>query len=714
MFYVTACNYHYVRSIENQNNTSCPHDQLCNTFHYNLENATKYFSSNIQFYLQQGSHYLNKDVVISDIYNFSIIGGNKLDAVGSQYSSIVCRKSAGIVMINNSNILISNLKILNCALNVATYIKPPNLKMIWFEDAQTIATASLLMISCLYTKIIQTFVESNADSRLVGVNLSGESLIADVHSTGLELLYMEDTGVHTNTTVSIQKFYLLKRYRYVRHYPIKVFINNHNSSVSVQFNSTMFHAQQDKLVGVKLGGHGKTIVKFNMCKFYGRKILQIPYIAGIITLEFPLEGGMIDSRHNGVWFTNCAFSDNRVENLGVILRVVSFDSACNSELHVTNCTFNHNHNFIAIEITSGYDVSYNWTQFVSLHLENTSFHSFHCCMSLLSLTQVATYIQGPVTFMYITRNVTGPIAWLKCRTIIESSKSTITIHGYMEISNTEIAGTVLSLKETHYLIIYENTTINITENRIGGYIVLVKDWDVSGDYPHCFFQYKTEKNNYDPLKLNYSIIINGVPDITTIAVKTVHCMWLGDSVFNTVMPYIINSKIIQITNTEGQQMMLHETKTLCYCINDTHYDCNIDELGPIFPGQTLSVKVAYHLSARIIEEAETQNISMQYFSMSAFSGNISSHGCGVLQSRETIQKVETRQCSTVNFTILSSSHNVCELFLMTHEVFVSPIKHDAYFVRLHPCPIGFILHQKQCTCDLVLTNSPLSIKSNVT
>jgi len=73
----------------------------------------------------------------------------------------------------------------------------------------------------------------------------------------------------------------------------------------------------------------------------------------------PLGRGTIGSRHNGVWFTNCTFSDNLVQNLGIILCVASCDSAHNSEVHVKNCNFNANHIFIAIEATSGFDVSFN-------------------------------------------------------------------------------------------------------------------------------------------------------------------------------------------------------------------------------------------------------------------------------------------------------------------------------------------------------------------
>jgi len=160
---------------------------------------------------------------------------------------------------------------------------------------------------------------------------------------------------------------------------------------------------------------------------------------------------MSDSGYNAVWFTNCELSHNSIENLGVIIRVVSFASACRSTVYVINCTFSNNHNFIAIEVSPGYDSSYNWEQLVSLHIENTSFHSLHCCMSVLSLTQARTFLKGPVTFTHITRNRTASNNdnyWLTCRSILESSKSKISIHGYIEISNTEISGTALNLKDT--------------------------------------------------------------------------------------------------------------------------------------------------------------------------------------------------------------------------------------------------------------------------
>ena len=85
------------------------------------------------------------------------------------------------------------------------------------------------------------------------------------------------------------------------------------------------------------------------------------------------------------------------------------------------------------------------------------------------------------------------------------------------------------------------------------------------------------------------------------------------------------------------------------------------------------------------------------------------HECGVLQGKETIQKVGNNQCTTVNFTILSSSDNLCELLLLKYEVYVTSIAYDAFYVRLHACPIGFALNHRMCICDSVLLDGPVIV-----
>jgi len=259
-------------------------------------------------------------------------------------------------------------------------------------------------------------------------------------------------------------------------------------------------------------------------------------------------------------------------------------------------------------------------------------------------------------------------------------------------------------------------------------------------------------------------------------VKLVHCAWLDDSAFNTT-PYDVNSKIIHLINSSGTYTIQKEIKQLCHCVNDTHFDCSIDELGPLYPGQTLSTKFAfvwnnfqryvnegaYHIQGDIdessitisnqfikdfvhfetngefyfakdftigfellityfsdilqgyqnsttdisqnalefiysylygkLERPDKTTISTDYIKEVIFSvvNEVSSNECLVALGKEKIQKVRNSQCTSVNFTILANGAGTCELFLMKYPQPFSPKTFDGFFVKLHRCPIGFIL-----------------------
>ena len=116
------------------------------------------------------------------------------------------------------------------------------------------------------------------------------------------------------------------------------------------------------------------------------------------------------------------------------------------------------------------------------------------------------------------------------------------------------------------------------------------------NFPLCFFQYCSGQRKVDNIAnlKKYSVTIQN-NEFTTIfgrEVKLVHCAWLDDSAFNAT-PYDVNSKIIHLINSSGTYTIQKEIKQLCHCVNDTHFDCSINELGPLYPGQTLSTKFAF-------------------------------------------------------------------------------------------------------------------------
>ena len=81
--------------------------------HY-VKYPEEYFTANTQLHLLPGKHYLNNNVIIQDVENFTITG-SKID--GTVVSTIHCTSLAGIAVVNCSHTILSNFKMINCANN---------------------------------------------------------------------------------------------------------------------------------------------------------------------------------------------------------------------------------------------------------------------------------------------------------------------------------------------------------------------------------------------------------------------------------------------------------------------------------------------------------------------------------------------------------------------------------------------------------------------
>ena len=68
----------------------------------------------------------------------------------------------------------------------------------------------------------------------------------------------------------------------------------------------------------------------------------------------------------------------------------------------------------------------------------------------------------------------------------------------------------------------------------------------------------------------------------------------------------------------------------------------------------------------------------------------------------------TKQCKVVKFTIISIVNEECELFL-TAQPDLNKC-YDVFYIKLLPCPVGFVLTDGICDCDPILNSNHLSIK----
>ena len=72
---ITATGVYYVTPDDDQSdiNNDCPIDHECHTLQYYLLNTSKYFTSNTQLHFLQGNFYINDDIVINSLHNFSLV-----------------------------------------------------------------------------------------------------------------------------------------------------------------------------------------------------------------------------------------------------------------------------------------------------------------------------------------------------------------------------------------------------------------------------------------------------------------------------------------------------------------------------------------------------------------------------------------------------------------------------------------------------------------
>ena len=71
----------------------------------------------------------------------------------------------------------------------------------------------------------------------------------------------------------------------------------------------------------------------------------------------------------------------------------------------------------------------------------------------------------------------------------------------------------------------------------------------------------------------------------------------------------------------------------------------------------------------------------------------------------TQQNVSSHRCSNVTYTLLSPLITMCELLLKqaVATIYGDKVFYNKFYVKLLPCPPGFMFIQMRCQCDPILT-----------
>ena len=112
-----------------------------------------------------------------------------------------------------------------------------------------------------------------------------------------------------------------------------------------------------------------------------------------------------------------------------------------------------------------------------------------------------------------------------------------------------------------------------------------------------------------------------------------------------------------------------KNKGLCVCQNGSHQNCNTDQFGPIYPGETLFLSLyrqGYNYGSPKSLYYKFHKRSLETMCKSSLSTNVPLHHL---------------TCANVNFTVWPSHSNWCEVFIQSpHFLYHTPFNVDFFYV----------------------------------
>ena len=167
------------------------HHTDANTFslqHY-LNNTSKYFVSQNQFHFMESQYYLNSDLIIKDIDNFTITG----PTIGQ--GNIICTSPASIVVMNVNNIKFQNINLINCIKDHKDYFNTSNLDTYCPTDYRPFSKIISYYTSLLLYNSISVIIYN------ININVT-----VNTSFTGIFVMNVKDKSTMTNVKVQVNAF----------------------------------------------------------------------------------------------------------------------------------------------------------------------------------------------------------------------------------------------------------------------------------------------------------------------------------------------------------------------------------------------------------------------------------------------------------------------------------------------------------------------------
>ena len=222
------------------------------TLQHYLNNINKYFTSNSQLHFLPGQYYLNNDLIIQNVSNFSLIGNRTNEVINTV---INCTSPAGIVVVGSSNIVIANIVMNECGNQYIIFLK----QSAFITDG----LASVYTLDCTY--INYTYVHSLCHQLPCGfqfVDAFKQTVLINLISS---FITVRNDNLTTNTEhmLNITGFQAYNVMDYI-HIKIEQFYTTSDFTATIQGVNFM---NKWNLLMIHIGCSGHNIINVRDCTF---------------------------------------------------------------------------------------------------------------------------------------------------------------------------------------------------------------------------------------------------------------------------------------------------------------------------------------------------------------------------------------------------------------------------------------------------------------
>ena len=620
-------------------------------------------------------------------------------------STIHCfTSSVNIIFRHITNLQIQNIRFSNCQTRYLGFLEnnfhvfSDNLAFMIIHDCYNVSIYNMTMN---YEHI------GLVSATLILSNVLGKSVIANTSSNQLSLIYTDlmETSTEWEYELTVCNYnieffdYEFQSERMGRINDHEIFstrtlppafsvtLNQSSYRISLKLvNSTFFALIYNKIVSVTSFSHVLNVILIENCVFQSN-LYSLSQVA-IIAIEQSVCKSNLEG--NGIIeINNCTFINNECQGSILIMEWIVEDCLISEEDNskpkyiINHCLFKKNSAVALMGLQSTEPTS------IVLHIHRTIFSNFKeysyeppWPSAAIVAENIKLYFSGAVSFHEV---------FIKYGLL--HTNEDIFISNCMMFSRIK-ALNLINGSRHHKVNLVDNALVNITNVKITQKLFSLKNRPVSL-YPPCYFQYQRELHNNKTVSQKIVIDSKNIRKIFDINTANINCRFQQYTAYHGLNPLIVYLELIKVEHNQT----LFSTGFLCYC-QGVKPNCYTNTLGPIYPGQNLTLHVA--LNPNVIKDkimsVGTKN-SVTYESV-----------CRVDSLLEAEQYVE-RKCTAVSYTIFSDGSTYCKLFLYSDNHLT------IYFIKLLSCPVGFLLStdtlSKRCICDLVVVVNKITQSCNI-